>query len=215
MKQHAGIAILVVLALILSGCASSKSTSQAPAQEIQASPAPQKTAAEQQNSPQQTDKPSDTSADSCSNLNGKTLFTIPEAGITLPVDSSMAGDLIYKVIKNPAFDPAKPMKGTMWIGFSSKKLSALSKFCSLTPQYKGDMALGSVAITVYPTDPKVLETDPYVQSHPTFFKQLGGLGLAYQDPQESCSEGKNVDLERKVSDTVLNAFKCVSLTNGK
>lgn len=114
-------------------------------------------------------------------------FVVKELGIKLPVDSAMVDDLTYKISAGGS------------AVFSSKSLTTANKFC-------GDGASGAAIAKISGTPAKSSEPEFY-KAHISSVKQFDGFFLFYGGPQDSCTMGKNVDLENKVSQTVFEGFK--------
>jgi hypothetical protein len=114
---------------------------------------------------------------------------VKELGFKMPVDASMVGELTYKINSVGA------------VAFSSKALTAANKFC-------GDGASGATIAKIQGTPVAPKGGDPvFYKAHVSDTKQFDGFFLFYQSPQDSCTMGKNVDLEKKVSQAVSDGFK--------
>lgn len=130
--------------------------------------------------------------------NGQSFVEVKELGFKIPVDSSMASELTYKIVKST-------IDSSHLVAFSSKALNAVNKFCE-----DGVVTIDKVSGT--PSKNNTGESI-YFESRLSDVKQFDGFFLFYSRPQDSCTLGKNVDLEKKVSDTIGEGFKNVMLIN--
>jgi hypothetical protein len=120
---------------------------------------------------------------------------IKDMGFKMTIDSSVLGDLIYKII--PGGD------GYSSVAFSSKTLNALSVGC----------ADGTAVISKINGTPQKNATgeSQFYLGRMADIKQFDGFFLFYAGPQDSCSAGKHTDLESKVVQIVSDGFKNISL----
>lgn len=144
-----------------------------------------------------TNQPVATQSAPTTPANTQNYVEVKELGFKIPVDASMVGELTYKIDSGGG------------VVFSSKALTATNKFC-------GDGASGATIAKIQGTPATPKSGDPvFYKAHISDTKQFDGFFLFYQGPQDSCTMGKNVDLEKKVSQAVADGFKNAEASDWK
>jgi len=121
---------------------------------------------------------------------------VKEFGIKIPVDSAMVGDLTYTYRK------ADVGMSSGMVSFSSKSLTAVDKNCG--------SGGGGPSIQKMRGVPPASGTDAdYYQSRIANgdIKQFNGYFLMFANAQDTCTLGKNVELEKKLDQAVFVGYK--------
>lgn len=120
---------------------------------------------------------------------------VKELGFKIPVDSSMADEVTYKI-------------NDQAVSFSSKTLNALNKGC------EGGIAIISKILGT-PSNPVGTKemfggsASDYFKSRMANIKQFEGFFLLFSGPQSPCTDNRH-DLESQVIQTILNGFRNIS-----
>lgn len=125
---------------------------------------------------------------------------IKEWGIKFPVDPSLAGELTYKLTK-VAWDSGEYESAN----FSSQRLNSVSPGC----------ADGAVSISKIPGTPSnnLTGESEFYENRIENTKQFDKFFLFYQNPQATCSDGKQLDLEREIGEAIRKGIVNATLIN--
>lgn len=142
-------------------------------------------------------KPSITQPAPKASSNSQTYIEVKELGFKIPVDSSMAGEVTYKIDGQA-------------VAFSTKTLNAISRDC----ESGGGGSISKIPGT--PSNPVGIEevfggpASVYFEARMANIKQFNDFFLIFLGPQSICTNNRH-DLESQVIQVILNGFKDISL----
>jgi len=132
--------------------------------------------------------------------NSQNYIEVKELGFKIPVSSSTAGELTYKIGFKDNFNDFSNQ-----VGFSSKTLSAKYPGCA---EWGGVITVEKVAGKLTDDKNKVSDFSGKMVVRDGVIKQLDGFFLiAPFKPQTSCSDSKALDVETNVGTSITNGLE--------